>query len=274
MNEEIATLKSLQELVLIRDEYFQTGDGDRMDEFNAKIDQMKAKLDPKTRTIFDRLYKRNHVAVAGITNNCCAACGMTVPVSNVQMARVGDRLVCCASCGRILYAADEETVSGTKGKVDQEGKVGLERFSNVKLVIPELQATERVGAIGELAEILEANGCIDSADHVVSAAMAREEILSTATDNDVAFPHVRGVEGGGLTIAVGVSKKGIDWGGVKVHIVFLSMIPVAVSAYYLRFMGAVTKSFGKASVRELVIAAPDESTLWRLVQKHTRTELK
>lgn len=274
MNEEISTLKELQELVLIRDEYFQTGDGDRMDEFNAKIENLKSKLGPQARTIFNRLYQRNHVAVAGITNNCCAACGMTVPVANVQMARVGERIVCCASCGRILYAADEETVSSVKGKVDQDGKVGLERFSSVKLVMPDLKAKDRVGAIGELAELLETNGCIDSADNVVAAAMAREEILSTATDNDVAFPHVRGVEGGGLTIAVGVSKKGIDWGGVKVHIVFLSMIPVAVSAYYLRFMGAVTKSFCKPNVRELVIAAQDEANLWRLVQKHTRTELK
>lgn len=274
MSSEIAILKELQEIVLIRDEYYQTGDGDRMDEFNAKIDELKAKLCPQARTIFDRLYKRNHVAVAGLSNNCCAACGMTVPVANVQMVRMGERIVCCASCGRILYAADGESVSNLKGKVDQEGKVGLERFSNDTLVIAGLKSTERAEAIAELAVLLEDNKCIDSADNVVAAAMAREDILSTATDNDVAFPHVRGVEGGGLTIAVGTSKKGIKWGGLTVHIVFLAMIPVAVSAYYLRFMSAVTKSLSKESVRDLIVAAKDNATLWRLVQKHTRTELK
>ena len=262
MNNEIATLKELQEIVLIRDEYHQIGDGDRMDEFNDKIEKLKAKLGPQARTIFDRLYKRNHVAVAGLANNCCAACGMTVPVANVQMVRMGERIVCCASCGRILYAADGESVSNIKGKVDQEGKVGLERFSNDTLVIAGLPV------------LLEDNKCIDSSDNVVAAAMAREDILSTATDNDVAFPHVRGVEGGGLTIAVGTSKKGIKWGDLTVHIVFLAMIPVAVSAYYLRFMSAVTRSLSKESVRELIINAKDNATLWRLVQKHTRTELK
>ena len=274
MKEQIAVLKELQEVVLIRDEYYQTGDGSRMGEFNAKIDELKSKLSPQVRTIFERLYKRNHVAAAGLSNNCCAACGMTVPIANVQMVMQGRNLVCCSSCGRILYAADGDSVQNRAGRVDQEGKVGLERFSNAKLVIPNLKATERTEAIAELAELLEKNGAIDSADNVIAAAMAREEILSTATDHDVAFPHVRGVEGGGLTVAVGVSKQGIQWDGVKVHIVFLAMIPVAVSAYYLRFMSAVTKSFGKANVRDLVLAAEDAQTLWRLVQKHTRTELK
>lgn len=174
MKEQIAVLKELQEVVLIRDEYYQTGDGSRMGEFNAKIDELKSKLSPQVRTIFERLYKRNHVAVAGLSNNCCAACGMTVPIANVQMVMQGRNLVCCSSCGRILYAADGDSVQNRAGRVDQEGKVGLERFSNVKLVIPDLKATERTEAIAELAELLEKNGAIDSADNVIAAAMARE----------------------------------------------------------------------------------------------------
>ena len=52
MKEQIAVLKELQEVVLIRDEYYQTGDGSRMGEFNAKIDELKSKLSPQVRTIF------------------------------------------------------------------------------------------------------------------------------------------------------------------------------------------------------------------------------
>ena len=37
--------------------------------------------------------------------------------------------------------------------------------------------------------------------------------MSTAVDNAIAFPHVRGVEGGALNLALGVSKKGIKFGG-------------------------------------------------------------
>lgn len=274
MKDQIAALKELQELVLIRDEYYQGGDGSRMDEFNTRIDELKSKLGPQLRTMFERLYKRNHVASAGLANNCCAACGMAVPIANVQMVRKGDRIVCCASCGRILYAADEDTVSNTKGRVDQEGKIGIERFSGEPLMLAGLKSRERADAIAELAGLLEANGYIANADNMVAAAMERENILSTATDHDIAFPHVRGVEGGGLTIAVGTSKEGVKWGGLKVHIVILAMIPVAVSAYYLKFMSAVTKSLSRESVRAAIIGADDAAELWRLVQKSTRTELK
>ena len=274
MKEQLGVLKELQEIVLIRDENHQLGNGSQIDELNAKIDELKAKLTPQVRTVFERLYKRNHVAVTGLANNCCAACGMVVPISNIQMIKKAEHLVACSSCGRILYAADEESVNNTAGRVDQEGKVGIQRFSDVKLMIPDLKATNKADAIAELAELLEANKCIDSADNMIAAAMEREEILSTATDHDVAFPHVRGVEGGGLMMAVGISKAGIKWDGLTVHMVFLSSIPIAVSAYYLRLIAGITKSLLKANVRDLLVNAPDAATLWKLVQKHTRTELK
>ena len=274
MKEQIAILKELQEMVLIRDENHQLGEGSKVDELNEKIDELKAKLTPQVRTVFERLYKRNHVAVTGLANNCCAACGMVVPISNVQMIKKAEHLVACSSCGRILYSQDEDAVNNTTGRVDQEGKVGIQRFSNENLMIPNLKATDKAGVIAELAELMAANHCIDNADNMIAAAMEREEILSTATDHDVAFPHVRGVEGGGLTVAVGVSKKGIKWDGMKVHIVFLSSIPIAVSAYYLRMIAGITKSLMRAGIAELIINAPDTATLWRLVQKHTRTELK
>ncbi len=274
MKEQVEAIKELQELVLIRDEYCQRGNGSRLDEFNARIDAVKAKLSPQVKTVFERLYKRNHVAAAGLANNCCAACGMSVPIASVQMVKKAQHLVCCASCGRILYADDADTVSNVKGRVDLDGKIGIERFSGEKLMLPGLKAKDRADAIAELAGLLEKNGFIKSADNMVAAAMEREQILSTATDHDIAFPHVRGVEGGGLTVAIGTSRKGVKWDGLTVHIVILAMIPVAVSSYYLKFMGSITKSLSKAAARQAVIAAADADELWKALQKTTRAELK
>ena len=58
---------------------------------------------------------------------------------------------------------------------------------------------------------------------LIEEALRREAILSTAVDHGLAFPHVRGVEGGGLALALGVSEKGIDFGGLaksKTRLVF------------------------------------------------------
>ena len=47
---------------------------------------------------------------------------------------------------------------------------------------------------------------------------------------------------GGLTLALGVSKKGVrfDDAGNVVNIVFFITIPTAVSAFYLRLMSGLT----------------------------------
>jgi mannitol/fructose-specific phosphotransferase system IIA component (Ntr-type) len=121
---------------------------------------------------------------------------------------------------------------------------------------------------------MEDNKFIANADNLVSQALERESILSTAVGEGLAFPHVRGVEGGGLTLAMGVSEKGIDWDGEKVHIVFLSAIPVAVSAFYLRLMAGLTQAFSKEANRKAIVSAADSAALWKALQKATRTTVK
>ena len=88
----------------------------------------------------------------------------------------------------------------------------------------------------------------------------------------LAFPHVRGVEGGGLTIALGISKAGIvyDDAGTKVNFIFFSVIPVAVSAFYLRLMSGLSDSFAKKENRQLLSAAKTPAELWKALMKATR----
>ena len=107
-------------------------------------------------------------------------------------------------------------------------------------------------------------------------AMERESILSTAMSDGLAFPHVRGVEGGGLTIALGVSKAGIvyDDSGTKVHFIFFSVIPVAVSAFYLRLLSGLTDAFAKKANRDMLAAAKTPTELWKALTKTTRTTIQ
>ena len=275
MKSQINTLRQLQELVLTRDEHNQTGDGSHLDALNDAIDALQQKLEPQTAGIYDRLYKKNHIVISAMTNNCCAVCGMQVPISLIQQVRLGQHLVTCSSCGRILFAADEDSVMNTAEAPDRDNpKTGISRFSAEELMIPDLGATTREDIIAKLAEAMEQHGFISSADNLTTAALERESVLSTAIDGGIAFPHVRGVEGGGLTLAMGVSKKGIDWAGEKVNIVFLSAIPVAVSAFYLRLMAGLSQTFAKDANRKSVLEAKDQASLWKALQRATRTAVK
>lgn len=275
MKSQINTLRQLQELVLTRDEHHQTGDGSHLDALNDSIDALQQKLVPQVAGLYARLYKRSHIVISAMVNNCCAVCGMQVPIAQGQQVRLGQHLVACSSCGRILFAADEDAVVNTSEAPDRDNpKTGISRFSAEELMVCDLGSATREQAIAKLALAMEKHGFISSAENLVTAALEREGVLSTAMEGGLAFPHVRGVEGGGLTLAMGVSSDGIDWDGEKVNMVFLSAIPVAVSAFYLRLMAGLAQSFAKEANRKAVLEAKDAATLWKSLQKATRTTVK
>lgn len=277
MKSQINTLRQLQELVLTRDEHHQTGDGAHLDTLNDSIAALQGKLEPQMAALYQRLYKKSHIVLAAMSNSCCSVCGMQVPIAQGQQVRLGEHVVTCSSCGRILYAIDpDEARQMPPGKqsAGDDPKTGISRFSAEELMVPELAAKTQADAIAELAAAMEENKFIENADSLTSAAMDRESILSTAMGAGMAFPHVRGVEGGGLTLAVGCSRKGIDWAGEKVHVVVLSAIPVAVSAFYLRLMAGIAQSFAKAEARDALVKAGSKPAMWKALVKATRHSVK
>lgn len=276
MKSQINVLRQLQELVLTRDEHNQTGDGSHLDQLNQSIEELQKQLTPQLAAIYDRLYKRNHVVISAMSNNCCAGCGMQIPIAQIQQVRLGEHIIACSNCGRILFANSEDAAQNvTKPGNDEYPKTGISRFSAEELMVVDLAATDAAGAIAALAEAMEKHHFISNSESLIAAAMEREGVLSTAMDGGLAFPHVRGVEGGALTMAIGVSKKGIDWDGEnQVNIVFLSAIPVAVSAFYLRLMSGIVQTFSKAANRKAVREAKDAAALWKVVCKATRATVK
>jgi len=277
MQSLINHLNQLQELVLIRDEHRTTGDGSHMESLNNSIDQLTDKLPPDMKSLYQRLYKKDHIVMAPMHNGCCAICGMRMPISQVQAVRLCKQIQNCPSCARILFEESDaprwvgETPSRTEPR-----KSGISRFSAESLMVPDLKATTGAEAIAELAEVMEQKNFVSGADKLVQTALEREAILSTAMENGLAFPHVRGVEGGGLTLALGVSKKGVkfDDAGNMVNIVFFITIPTAVSAFYLRLMSGLTETFLKEQNREAILSAETPEQLWKALTKSTRYSIK
>ncbi|MDX9866859.1 MAG: PTS sugar transporter subunit IIA [Kiritimatiellia bacterium] len=270
-------LNQLQELVLIRDEHRTTGDGSHMERLNDSIDQLTDKLPPDVKSLYQRLYKKDHIVMAPMYNGCCAICGMRMPISQVQAVRLCRQIQNCPSCARILFEeSDAPRWVGDAPSRTEPRKSGISRFSAESLMVPELKATNGREAIVELATVMEQRNFVSGADKLVESALEREAVLSTAMDNGLAFPHVRGVEGGGLTLALGVAKKGIryDDAGSIVNLVFFITIPTAVSAFYLRLMSGLTETFLKEQNRDAMLAAETPELLWKALIKATRYTIK
>lgn len=270
-------LSQLQELVLIRDEHRTTGDGSHMERLNESIDQLTELLPREVKALYTRLYKKDHLVMAPMYNGCCAICGMRLPVSMVQSVRVLKNIQNCPSCARILFEeSDAPHWVGEKPSRSAPRKSGISRFSAESLMLPDLKAESAAEAITALGRLMEQQNFISNSDKLIESALEREAVLSTAMDNGIAFPHVRGVEGGGLTMALGVSQKSFvfDDTGAKVNIVIFITIPTAVSAFYLRLMAGLTESLVKEQNREALLAADTAPLLWKALTKATRYTVK
>jgi len=277
MQSLINHLDQLQELVLIRDEHRATGDGSHLNRLNEAIDELTDKLPPEVKSLFLRLFKKDHIVLSPMHNGCCAICGMRMPISQVQAVRACKAIQNCPSCARILYEDPDgpRWVGEPPSRTDPR-KSGIARFSAETLMIPNLTAKTKQDAIRALAQRMQDAHFIDSAEKMIVAALEREGVLSTAMENGLAFPHVRGVEGGGLTLALGVSKDGVpfDEDGAPSHILFLITIPTAVSAFYLRLMAGLTETFLKQQNREALMLAETPEQLWKALVKATRYSIK
>ena len=279
MRSTVNHLIQLQELTLIRDEQRSIrGAGADLGELNRSIDAMADSLDPAVKVVRDRLYKKDHIVMAPMNDGSCSMCGMKLAIAVVQAVKLCRTIVTCPSCARILYdPSGARWVAERPKRSSGEHKVGVARFSAPELMVPELAGATPEAAIAELAGTLQAGKFVDDAAKLVQDAMARETTLPTGVGNGLAFPHVRGVEGGGLSLAFGVSRKGIKWGGADekpVHFVFFSTIPTAVSMFYLRLLAGLADSYGKEPNRKAALEARDAAALWKALVKATRFTVK
>jgi len=274
MHPKINHLIQLQELTLIRTEQKAHRHGHRLDELESSIRALTEQLPADIQVLMARMQKRDPIITVPMANGTCTGCGMKIPTSLVQAVKVSSNLQVCPICTRILYFQDglPRRVGAAPRRGDPH-KVGIARFSAPGLMISKLEASTRDEAIRELAQKMQAEGFVDDAEKLVDSSLRREAIVSTAVDNGLAFPHVRGVEGGGLTLGLGLSGKGIKFDGYDkalTRIVFFMVIPTAASAFYLKVLAGLAETFSDAEARKALLAEESPEKLWKALVKLTK----
>ena len=274
MHPKINHLIQLQELSLIRGEQKAHRHGHRLDELDASITTLTSQLSTDIQALVSRMQKRDSIMIVPMSNGTCTGCGMRLPTSHVQAVKVSDQIQVCPICTRILYFAEGlPRYTGKAQRRTEPRKVGIARFSAPTLMLPKLKANTRDEAIAELAAKMQAEGFVDDAVKLVDGALKRETIVSTAVDHGIAFPHVRGVEGGGLTLGLGISAKGIKFDGhdkTLTRIIFFMVIPTAASAFYLKLLAGLAETFADAEARKALTAEETPEKLWKVLIKLTK----
>lgn len=270
-------LIQLQDLVAARAQQQAAQPRQKLDQLDKNINTLSDELSPELRTNFNRLVQKNVEALAPITGENCSGCGFALTKTMINNIKGGAaELSRCPNCTRILYAPDVPlTRNSPRRRWGDPVKRGIERFSAPELMVYKLKGTTKEEVLLELCENMHAEGYVEDCTVLHEAALRREAIVSTAVGHTMAFPHVRGVEGGGLTLSLGISKKGIDFGGTtKTKIFFYMVIPTAASAFYLKLLAGLTESFGTAAQRETLLKAKSNEELWEVLVKDTRKMVK
>ena len=278
MHPMVNHMLQLQEMNLIRAEQKTARKKADLASLDKSIKEMTSELPKEVGTLYQRLQKKDPIVLIPISNSFCAGCGMRLPISLVQSVRQAHDIHQCPTCAKILYyPEDAPRRIGKRPRRSEPRKVGISRFSSHTLMLPRLKATERDDAIIELSNLMAEAGFIDNPDRMAEESIRRENVVSTAMEHGTAFPHVRGVEGGGITVAMGISKKGIkfDPSSKKLtRIIFLISIPTAASAFYLKLLAGLTSTLTSKDARDALMAEKDPEKLWKTLVKLTRTTIK
>lgn len=122
----------------------------------------------------------------------------------------------------------------------------------------ELKATDRVGAIKELIEMLYASDAISDKEEILKAVLLREEEFSTGIGFQVAIPHAKSKFVKKASIAYGKSEAGVDWpseDGQNPKMIFLIAVPDTVSNDHLKLLAQIARKIIHDDVRERILNA-------------------
>jgi mannitol/fructose-specific phosphotransferase system IIA component (Ntr-type) len=133
----------------------------------------------------------------------------------------------------------------------------LKEFIVAEAIIPQIQASDRDGALRELVTSLARAGALpaEAVDEVVAALIKREQNGSTGFGKGVAVPHVKHPRVTKMAGTVGRSVNGIDFAALDhqpVYSVVLLLSPENAPQQHLQAMNAVFNNLQKDTFRRFL----------------------
>jgi PTS system nitrogen regulatory IIA component len=272
-------LIQLQELCFALSERQAGTSKSQLSQLESSIAAMKRKLPDELEALFEQLHTKSPLFVAPVVAGACTACRQTLPTSlDFSVRTHGDQLHQCPHCRRIIYSP-EGSIRKTRRRIAAFGRptTGVSQYSASALMIPQLASKARNEAIAEVVALMAQQGFIEDPETLTELALRREAIDSTAVEHGLAFPHVRGIEGGGLTLALGMKKGGIDFGAPDkklTRIIFFSVIPTAASAFYLKLLSGLIQTFRETDARKRLLASSTPEEAWENLTSLTGQTIK
>ncbi|ENM5730516.1 PTS sugar transporter subunit IIA [Vibrio mimicus] len=151
----------------------------------------------------------------------------------------------------------------------------INQLINANLIQLDLQANSKQEVFEELINILHAQGRISDKATFLNDIQAREELGNTGFEDGVAIPHAKSAAVTQPAVAIGVSKKGIDYGaedGLPSTLFFMIASPDGGDDHHIEVLAELSsKLIEEGFIDAFLNAETSEQALEILLKKSERT---
>ncbi len=159
-----------------------------------------------------------------------------------------------------------------KDLTDVAGRAGpdIRRILDSRCIIPTLHAKSKEGIIEELVDVLSKNGMVYDKQSVLDAVLEREKSMSTGMQYGVALPHGKTDAVKGITVAVGLSRQGVDFQSIdglpsKIFVMILS--PLNVAGPHIQFLASLSALLNSPEARKGLLACKSREEIYWFFRK-------
>jgi fructose-specific phosphotransferase system IIA component len=138
------------------------------------------------------------------------------------------------------------------------------------LIKLELEKTSKPEVLEELIDLLVQGQKITDKENFTKAVMDREDICSTGIGKGIAIPHSRNAAINEVAVALGRSKKGIDFDALdsqSVHLIFLLAAPLNAGSVYLKALARLSRLLRHSEFRQALIEARTKEEILKIIEE-------
>lgn len=144
----------------------------------------------------------------------------------------------------------------------------LSSLTSPELIFVDLPGADGPTVLRAFAERVVERGIVKDADLLYRRLLEREKLGTTALGQGVAVPHCK-IDGlAEVVVAVGLSRKGIDFDsddGKPVRLLFLVISPSAAPAAHLQSLAAISRWVRADHHLERILAADEAQAIFELL---------
>ncbi len=132
----------------------------------------------------------------------------------------------------------------------------------------DLQATNKRGALEELAKTLSNGPDQLSLPNILEVLLERERLGSTGIGDNIAIPHGKLAKLSELKLTFGRSLKGVDFDsmdGKPSHLFFLLLAPVNSAGLHLKALAKISRMLMSQPFRDNLMKAKGAEEIYRLI---------